>query len=139
MDDWRQGTSCMRSLIAKFHNRPSDAKYTDITFRLPDGSLVSGHKLLLAISSPFFEAQFFGLLASDCQDNIIDIQDVDSNSFRRLLDFIYNSEALSWKMESLEYWNLLHAAHMYLVPGLITHCSNKITDFMKVWFGLKSK
>ena len=57
MGDWRQGTSCMRSLIAKFHNRPAESSYTDITFRLLDGSHVTGHKLLLAIASPFFEAQ----------------------------------------------------------------------------------
>ena len=93
MGDWREETSCMRRLIAKFHNRPMEFAYTDITFKLPDGSLVSGHKLILAIASPFFEAQFYGLLASDCQNNTIDIQDVDSQSFRRLLDFIYNSEA----------------------------------------------
>jgi len=120
----------MRTLVSKFHNRPHEFAYTDTTFKLPDGSVVSGHKLLLAIASPFFEAQFFGLLAGEGQDTV-DIQDVDSNSFRRLLDFVYNSEALDWSMESLEYWNLLHAANMYLVPGLIQHCTNKITDFMR--------
>ena len=138
MGDWREGSSCMTHLVAKLHRRPSSDSYTDITFKLPDGGTVNGHRLILAIESPFFEAQFYGLLASDHTGFVI-IKDVDSNAFRRLLDFIYNSEALSWRMESREYWNLLNAAHMYLVPGLITHCSNKITDFMKVRFGLKLK
>ena len=33
-------------------------------------------------------------------------------------------------MDSIEYWNLLHAAHMYLVPGLIDHCNDKLSEFM---------
>ena len=119
----------MTHLIAKLHNRPSADSYTDIIFKLPDGSTVSGHRLILAIASPFFEAQFYGLLASD-HTGSVEIKDVDSNAFRRLLDFIYNSGPLDWNMDSIEYWNLLHAAHMYLVPGLIQHCNDKLSDFM---------
>ena len=55
---------------------------------------------------------------------------MDSNTFSRLLDFIYNSGPLDWDMDSIEYWNLLHAAHMYLVPGLIKHCNDKLSNFM---------
>ena len=119
----------MTHLIAKLYNRSSSNTYTDISLKLPDGGSVSGHRLILAIASPFFEAQFYGLLASD-HDGLIHIKDVDSNAFRRLLDFIYNSGPLDWNMDSIEYWNLLHAAHMYLVPGLIEHCNDKLSDFM---------
>ena len=34
--------------------------FSDVTFKLPDGSSVPGHRLILAIASPFFEAQFYG-------------------------------------------------------------------------------
>ena len=127
--DWRDGSSCMTHLISKLHRRPSFDSYTDITFKLPDGGTVPAHKLILAIASPFFEAQFYGLLASD-HNGSVEIKDVDSNAFRRLLDFIYNSGPLDWDMDSIEYWNLLHASHMYLVPGLIDHCNDKLSDFM---------
>ena len=103
----------MTDLVAKLHRRPSSDSYTDITFKLPDGGTVAAHRLILAIASPFFEAQFYGLLASD-HNGTIEIKDVDSNAFRRLLDFIYNSGPLDWDMDSIEYWNLLHAAHMPL-------------------------
>ena len=129
MGDWREGSSCMTHLVAKLHRRPSSDSYTDITFKLPDGGTVAAHRLILAIASPFFEAQFYGLLASD-HDGTIEIKDVDSSAFRRLLDFIYNSGPLDWDMDSIEYWNLLHAAHMYLVPGLIEHCNDKLSEFM---------
>ena len=127
--DWREGSSCMRLLVSKLHRRPAADSYTDITFKLPDGGTVPAHKLILAIASPFFEAQFYGLLASD-HNGTVDIKDVDSQAFRRLLDFIYNSGPLDWDMDSIEYWNLLHAAHMYLVPGLIEHCNDKLSLFM---------
>jgi len=130
MADWREGSSCLRNLISKFYNLSGELLYTDITINLPDGSLVTSHKFILAIASPFFEAQFFGLLAIEDQKTI-KIQDVNSNSFRRLLDFIYNSEAQDWEMERLDYWDLLHAANMYLVPELIKHCTNKIEDSIR--------
>jgi len=119
----------MSHLIAKLHDRPSQDNYSDVTFKLPDGSSLSGHRLILAIASPFFEAQFYGLMATDIGE-VVPIKDVDSNAFRRLMDFIYNSGALNWTMDSIEYWNLLAAAHMYLVPGLIEHCNEKLSDFM---------
>merc|ERR550539_1550887 len=75
------------------------------------------------------EAQFYGLLAADYTESV-EIKDVDSAAFRRLLDFIYNSGALDWDMDPLEFWNLLHAAHMYLVPGLIQHCNEQLAKFM---------
>ena len=70
-----------------------------------------------------------GLLAADYTESV-EIKDVDSAAFRRLLDFIYNSGALDWDMDPLEFWNLLHAAHMYLVPGLIQHCNEQLAKFM---------
>ena len=71
MFDWREGSSCMTGLIAKLRTRPNSEAFYDITFKLPDGGTVFGHRLILAIASPYFEAQFFGLLASDHSDTIV--------------------------------------------------------------------
>jgi hypothetical protein len=97
----------MKSLVAKLYHRPADACYTDVTFRLPDGSSVSAHRLILALASPFFEAQFYGLLASDI-GGPVEIKDVESNAFRRVLEFIYNSGEIDWEAtESTDYWSLM--------------------------------
>jgi len=119
----------MTGLIAKLRTRPHSEAFYDITFRLPDGGTVYAHRLILAIASPYFEAQFFGLLASDHSGTIV-IKDGDSDAFRRLLDFIYNSGPLDWDMDNIEYWSLLEAAHMFLVPKLIDYCNKKLSDFL---------
>ena len=128
MGDWREDKYSMAFLISKLYIQPPSDSHTDITFTLPDGGAVCAHKLILSIASPYFESMFYGLLATGL--TCVEIKDVDSNAFRRLLDFIYNSGPLDWDMDSIEYWNLLHAAHMYLVPGLIEHCNDKLSDFM---------
>ena len=89
MNDWREDSSSMTYLIAKLHNGPVQENYSDITFKLPDGSSLSGHRLILTLASPYFEAQFYGLMAKDIPE-MVHIKDVDSNAFRRLMEFIYN-------------------------------------------------
>ena len=107
MSDWREGSYCMKNLVSKLYHRPHDSSYTDVTFRLPNGSSVAAHRLVLALASPFFEAQFYGLLASDIAGPI-EIKDVESNAFRRVLEFIYNSGEIDWEAtESLDYWSLM--------------------------------
>jgi len=126
--DWREESYCMKSLIHKLYNRSQSNNFTDVTFKLPDGSVVAAHKLILAVASPFFEAQFYGLLATD--DSIVVVENVESTSFRRVLEFIYKSGDIEWTMDNMEYWNLLQAAHMYLVPGLINLCNSKLSSFL---------
>jgi len=131
--DWREDSFCMKKLIRKLYDRQEEksSNFSDLTFRLPDGSQVMAHRLILAVASPYFEAQFFGLLSSD-ETGPVDVKNVDSNSFRKLLEFIYKSGEIDWSldMENMEYWNLLQAAHMYLVPGLITLCNKKLSTVL---------
>ena len=62
---------------------PQSSNLTDVCFKLPDGSVVSAHKLVLAVASPFFEAQFYGLLATE--ESPVIVKNVESGSFRKLL------------------------------------------------------
>ena len=127
MIDWREGSCAMTTLVSRLR---AAGAYSDISLVLPDGASFPAHKLILAIASPVFGAQFLGPLASD-NNGSVEIRDVDSTAFRRLLDFIYNSGPLDWDMEStMEYWDLLLVAHKYLVYGLMEHCKNKLSDIM---------
>ena len=64
--DWRERSVNLADLIKKLHHGPPEGRdaFTDVTFILDDNSEVKTHKLILALASPMFEAQFFGPLAA---------------------------------------------------------------------------
>ncbi|XP_023319476.1 uncharacterized protein LOC111694717 isoform X2 [Eurytemora carolleeae] len=127
--DWRDNSCCMRSLIQKLYEKSEGNNFQDVTFKLPDGSEVGAHKLVLGLASPFFEAQFFGLLATEQSPMVV--KNIESFAFRKVLEFIYKSGDVEWTGGSiLEYWSILEAAHMYLVPGLISLCNTKLSTFL---------
>ena len=123
----------MTDLISRLHSRPDRDAFADVTFILPDGSELKAHKFVLAVASPVFEAQFFGPLAESSNDNpmTVHIKDVDSTAFRRLIDCIYKSSTDFLKTEInirekfQDYWLLLRAANMYLVPNVISDVSEE--------------
>jgi len=115
--------------------------HTEVTFSLPDGGTVTSNKLVLANASPVFNMQFYGSLASDNNKRTVEVRDVDSTAFRRLVDFINNS--MDWdtldncklnsmdSMDTMEYWKLNYVAHMFLVPALIDHCNLQLSDIYR--------
>ncbi|ELU05660.1 hypothetical protein CAPTEDRAFT_145514, partial [Capitella teleta] len=77
--------------MASLHKMKKDDVMTDVTLKLPDGSAVSCHKIVLMASSPFFETMFqSGLKESTEQDVRLDFADADT--IRMLLDFFYSGE-----------------------------------------------
>jgi len=127
-EDWRGGECLLPSLVGKFYEQGS---YTDVTFVLQDGSTIAAHKLILAITSPAFEAMFFGPLA-DKNLREVRVTDIQPTGFKRLIQFIYNSRCLSWKIENPEeYWHILEAANKYLNTRLIENCERKLREIAK--------
>ena len=137
MSDWRTPASGDReiplnlaTLFAILHLSSED-KHHDVTFKLPDGGEVGGHKIVLAVASPVFEAQFYGPMAADNTD-VVTVRDVEPGAFRMLLDCIYNSGIPdAWDLTCEEYWDLLYAAHMYLLPKLMKDCEAKLEEYIE--------
>jgi len=127
-DDWRQGECLLPALVGKFYDQQS---YTDVTFQLGDGSTVQAHKLLLAITSPVFEAMFFGPLA-DRNLREVRVDDVKPSGFKRLIHFVYNSRCLSWKIEDPEeWWHILEAANKYMNNRLVDQVERRLREIAK--------
>ncbi|XP_040581914.1 BTB/POZ domain-containing protein 2 [Lepeophtheirus salmonis] len=84
----------------------------------PDSKIYNGHKLLLAMASPVFEAMFYGGLAE--RDTCIKILDVQPEAFQTLLEYVYTDEI---KLDSFELaCELCYAAKKYMLPSLVEEC-----------------
>ena len=138
----RDGVQDKPGHIRKFRGSPAADSLADITFNLLDGSTVRAHKFVLAEASPFFEAKFCGPLDGDSNKVAlnnngtvdVNVRYVDSNIFRRVIDFIYNSESSEPEQHSekiIDHWALLEAANMYQLPKLAERCNVKIAEVMQ--------
>ncbi|CAK1549979.1 unnamed protein product [Leptosia nina] len=85
------------------------------------------HKLILATSSPVFEAMFYGPLSTN--NNII-ITDIDPSIFQLLLNFIYTDKVDIKSIE--EAYDLLYVSKKYLLDTLTDICLEYVQSAMSV-------
>lgn len=86
----------------------------------PQQQIFKGHKLLLAMSSPVFEAMFYGDLAE--KNDPIPIEDIQPEAFKILLKYIYTD---NFELESFDLtYKLWYCAKKYMLPSLVKKCVN---------------
>ncbi|XP_018326917.1 BTB/POZ domain-containing protein 6 isoform X2 [Agrilus planipennis] len=84
----------------------------------PHQQVFEGHKLFLAMSSPVFEAMFYGGMP---EKDPIAILDVQPDAFRALLEYIYTDRInLSSFDQACE---LCYGAKKYMLPHLVEECT----------------
>ncbi|XP_012266669.2 uncharacterized protein LOC105692200 [Athalia rosae] len=95
----------------------SDCKF--IVGQEPHQQILEGHKLFLAMSSPVFEAMFFGGMAE--KNDPIPIRDVQPEAFKALLEYIYtdNIDLGSFELAC----ELCYCAKKYMLPFLVEECT----------------
>jgi len=131
MDDWRNGSrQNLELLITRFYDSQAFSDSTDVTFKLPDGSEVSAHKLVLSISSEVFHSQFLGPLADRTVKTVKVSDSIDSNTFRIMIKSIYDSGFVP-DLEISEYLELLEAASFYLLHEVIYDCNYKLCEHIQ--------
>lgn len=95
----------------------SDCKF--IVGQEPQQQILEGHKLFLAMSSPVFEAMFYGSMAE--KSDPIPIRDVQPEAFKTLLEYIYTDHI---DLESFELaCELCYCAKKYMLPYLVEECT----------------
>ncbi|KAF5300321.1 hypothetical protein FQA39_LY11178 [Lamprigera yunnana] len=77
-----------------------------------------GHKLFLAMSSPVFEAMFYGGMA---EKDPIAILDVQPDAFRALLEYIYTDKINLTSFDQA--CELCYGAKKYMLPHLVEECT----------------
>ena len=132
MADWRDGTGGqnLAFLMIKFYNSRDFNASTDVTFKLPDGSELKAHKIILSVSSEVFYSQFFGPLADKTVDTVKVLDTIESDAFRRMIESIYNSGNVP-DLETNEYMDLLEAANFYLLRDVIDECNKRLSERVK--------
>ena len=116
--DWQTTKGTVRERTAFLFN---NSLMSDITFVLtdPDGTQVRvpAHKLVLAISSPVFEAMFYGELAEKRRE--IELPDTERPYLLEFLRFLYSDEP---KLTTDNAFGVLYLAQKYIVPSLKNKC-----------------
>jgi len=95
----------------------SDCRF--IVGQEPQQQILKGHKLFLAMSSPVFEAMFFGGMAE--KNDPIPIKDVQPEAFKALLEYMYTDKV---ELSSFELaCELCYCAKKYMLPSLVEECT----------------
>lgn len=95
----------------------SDCKF--IVGREPHQQVLEGHKVFLAMSSPVFEAMFYGGMAE--KSDPIPIRDVQPEAFKALLEYIYTDRVDLGSFELA--CELCYCAKKYMLPFLVEECT----------------
>ncbi|XP_067205755.1 BTB/POZ domain-containing protein 6-B-like isoform X2 [Linepithema humile] len=92
----------------------------------PQQQTFKGHKLFLAMSSPVFEAMFFGGMAE--KNDPIPIEDVQPEAFKVLLEYIYTDKI---ELDSFELaCDLWNCAKKYMLPSLVEECIKYLSSHL---------
>ena len=108
--------------------------FSDIKFvvRKMDGEseskyVIPAHKFVLSISSPAFEAMFYGELA-ETKDSI-ELPDCEYESLLELFRFMYSDEV---NLNGSNVMGVLYLAKKYIVPSLADKCTDYLQDKLDV-------
>ncbi|XP_047987433.1 uncharacterized protein LOC125227218 [Leguminivora glycinivorella] len=97
-------------------------QWSDCSFLVgsePHQVVVPGHKLILAMASPVFEAMFYGGMAE--RNEPIPILDVQPEAFKALLEYIYTDYINISSFDKA--CELCYGAKKYMLPHLVKECT----------------
>ena len=104
--------------------------FSDVKFVVPKAvgeneskRVISAHKLVLSISSPVFEAMFYGELAETTDS--IELPDCEYDSLLELLRYMYSDEVI---LSGGNVMGVLYLAKKYIVPSLTDKCNEYLQN-----------
>ena len=85
--------------------------------------VIPAHKFVLSISSPVFEAMFYGELAETTDS--IELPDCEYESLLELFRYMYSDEVI---LSGSNVMGVLYLAKKYMVPSLADECAEYLLD-----------
>ena len=124
--DWQTTRPTIRERT-KFllnNDRLSDVKFVaaNSNGESESAQVIAAHKFILAISSPVFEAMFYGELAET--KDTIELPDCDYESLLELFRYMYSDKV---NLSGSNVMGVLYLAKKYIVPSLADKC----TEYLK--------
>ncbi|XP_068621396.1 uncharacterized protein [Battus philenor] len=113
---YKMGDLKNNSLYDRINKLLVSYEWSDCTFFVCDKKF-KAHKLILGISSPVFEAMFYGPLSSN---NDVIITDIEPDIFQQMLNYIYTDKVDITTIE--EAFELLYVSRKYLLDPLSEVC-----------------
>ena len=114
------------------HMFNNDLSVSDVKFvaRGPNGEseskqVIPAHKFVLSISSPVFEAMFYGELAETTDS--IDLPDCEYDSLLELFRYMYSDEVI---LSGSNVMGVLYLAKKYMVPSLTDKCTEYLQEIL---------
>ncbi|XP_049871184.1 uncharacterized protein LOC126370386 [Pectinophora gossypiella] len=117
--DWQLGCTEMKQ---RGGHLLLSGQWSDCSFLVgtePHQMVVNGHKLILAMASPVFEAMFYGGMAE--RNDLIPILDVQPDAFKALLEYIYTDNINISSFDKA--CELCYGAKKYMLPHLVKECT----------------
>ena len=109
-------TNCLRSLFT------ADLGFSDVTLQFADTTeTLSAHKCILVARSPVFRAMFASQM-KECQSGEIMIHDIEIDTMRELLTYMYTDSFSEESILDTQAGDLLMSATKYEVLGVIHQC-----------------
>ena len=94
-----------------------DGGFSDITFTMSDNIEISTNKFMLGCRSPFFASMLFGGLKNKIADKVR-LQCCDSETMRKVLEFIWCGTVKFSDMDTQSLLNLLETSRMMCLDSL---------------------
>jgi len=101
----------------------SDVKFVARGLESVSKQVIPAHKFVLSISSPVFEAMFYGELAET--GDSIELPDCEYDSLLELFRYMYSDEVI---LSGSNVMGLLYLAKKYMVPSLADRCAEYLQD-----------
>ncbi|XP_067643206.1 kelch-like protein 5 isoform X1 [Eurosta solidaginis] len=118
----------IENLLFQIYEHFVDQNLVDVTFKLTNpSSLITAHRLILSAASPYFRELF---KSDDRICSLIEITNIDSDTFERLITFCYTGKTLV-TIDNVD--RMLKAALILQLKGAVANCADfiieNITDF----------
>lgn len=116
----------LNSLYDRVNKLLVSSEWSDCSFSV-SGKKIKAHKLILGVSSPVFEAMFYGPLSTS---DDIKITDIEPTIFQLLLNYIYTDKLDIRSIE--EAYDLLYASRKYMLENLTQVCITYIQSNLDI-------